>query len=49
MSVFICLSAILLATTILFGYKYSKASKSMPPVDQQVNYNPTNTTNISTK
>ena len=49
MSVFICLSAILLATTILFGYKYSKASKSMPPIDQQVNYNPTNTTNISTK
>ena len=49
MSVFICLSAILLATTILFSYKYSKASKSMPPIDQQVNYNPTNTTNISTK
>ena len=49
MSVFICLSAILLATTILFGYKYSKASKPMPPIDQQVNYNPTNTTNISTK
>ena len=49
MSVFICLSAILLATTILFAYKYSKASKPMPPIDQQVNYNPTNTTNISTK
>ena len=49
MGVFICLSAILLATTILFGYKYSKASKSMPPIDQQVNYNPTNTTNINTK
>ena len=49
MSVFICLSAILLATTILFAYKYSKANKPMPPIDQQVNYNPTNTTNISTK
>ena len=49
MSVFICLSAILLATTILFAYKYSKASKPIPPIDQQVNYNPTNTTNISTK
>ena len=49
MSVFICLSAILLGTTILFAYKYSKANKPMPPFDQQASYNPTIATNISTK
>ncbi len=49
MSVFICLSAILLGTTILFAYKYSKANRPMPPIDQQASYNPTIATNISTK
>ena len=44
MSVFICLSAILLATTILFAYKYSQANKSMPPIDPRNNYNPNNIT-----
>ena len=37
MSIFICLSAILLATTILFAYK---ASQTKPPLDP--NYNPNN-------
>ena len=34
MSVFICLSAILLATTIFLGYKLSKANAVKPPLDQ---------------
>ena len=50
MSIFICLSAILLATTILFAYKYSKANKPIPPLDQKSNYNnPTNITENSFK
>ena len=34
MSVFICLTAILLATTIFLGYKLSKANAVKPPLDQ---------------
>ena len=49
MSVFICLSAILLATTILFAYKYSQANKSMPPIDPRNNYNPNNITETGLK
>ena len=37
MSIFICLSAILLATTILFAYK---ASQAKAPIDP--NFNPNN-------
>ena len=49
MSVFICLSAILLATTILFAYKYSQANKSMPPINPRNNYNPNNITETGLK
>ena len=49
MSVFICLSAILLATTILFAYKYSQANMSMPPIDPRNNYNPNNITETGLK
>ena len=47
MSIFICLSAILLATTILFAYKYSKANNPIPPLDKKSNY--TNITENSFK
>jgi len=47
MSVFICLSAIFLATTILFAYKYYHANKSMPPIDPKANFNQNNVTKNS--
>ena len=49
MSIFICLSAILLATTIFFGYKLSKANQARPPIDQSFNANNPNATTNSTK
>ena len=49
MSVFICLSAILLATTIFFAYKYSQVNKAKPPIDQSINANNPNITNNSMK
>ena len=42
MSVFICLSALLLASTICLAYKLSK--RNPPPMDPNFNVNNTNTT-----
>ena len=41
MSIFICLSAILLATTILLAYKLSKKNSVSPPLDRKFNPNKT--------
>ena len=49
MIVFICLAAILLATTILFAVKYCNANKSVPPIDPRANYNQNNVTENSIK
>ena len=49
MSVFICLSAIFFATTILFAYKYYHANKPMPPIEPKVNINQNNVTENSFK
>ena len=49
MSVFICLSAILLAATILLAYKLSRVNKSKPPIDQSFNGNNPNVTTNSVK
>ena len=47
MSIFICLSALLLATTIFFAYKYSQINKAKPTLDQSINANNPNVTNNS--
>ena len=44
MSIFICLSALLLASTIYFAYKLSKVNKTHPPLDKNETVNRTNVT-----
>ena len=49
MSVFICLSAVLLAACIFLGYKLSKANKPLPPIDKNYNPNASNVTENNLK
>ena len=49
MSVFICLAAIFLATTIFLAYKLSKLNKSKPPNEPNYNVNRTSVTETSIK
>lgn len=49
MSVFICLAAIFLATTIFLAYKISKLNKSKPPNEPNYNVNRTSVTETSIK
>ena len=49
MSVFICLAAIFLATTIFFAYKLSKLNKPKPPIEPNYDINKAENTDISIK
>ena len=49
MSVFICLAAIFLATTIFLAYKLSKLNKPKPPIEPNYDANKTAVTDISMK
>ena len=49
MSIFICLTAIFLASTLFLGYKLSKINKSNPPIDRHINTNQSNVTESGLK